>query len=193
MGLREAGPKQLAIVGKPQLPREIWEALKAAGVQSAHGDPVNAVRSALKRRASTHGDVFLVGDGKWGRKDWYTEEQLAVIKKSVGGMGGRDARAHSERTKAGMNVARKRGAKPGAPRTFTEEKVIELRRLLADGVRVQHACEKIGISGALYYVYRNRIRVWKEGEHWPPPEPTEEELARVEAEAAPNRQLRVIK
>ena len=79
LGLREAGPKQLAIAGKPQLPREIWEALKATGFQTAHGDPVSATRSAMNRRAATHGDVFQVGEGKFGRKEWYSEEERHCV------------------------------------------------------------------------------------------------------------------
>ena len=75
----------------------------------------SAVRTALKRRMNTHGDVLLVGDGKWARKDFYSEEELVEIKKSVGGMGGRDRAAHSELTKTGMIVARKRGVGSAGP------------------------------------------------------------------------------
>lgn len=125
MGLQLAAPKQLQIAGVPQAPREIWDALAAAGFQSAHQDPPSAVRNALKRRMNTHGDVFIVGEGKWARKDFYTEEQLVEIKKSVGGMGGRDRVEHSESTKAGMIVARQRGAFIGKPKWFTEEREAE--------------------------------------------------------------------
>ena len=106
----------------PQAPREIWAALAAAGFQSSHNDPPSAVRNALKRRMKTHDDVFVVGDGKWARKDFYTEEQLVEIRKSVGGMGGRDRVEHTESTKAGMIVARQRGARIGQPKWFTEER-----------------------------------------------------------------------
>ena len=125
LGLQLAAPKQLQIAGAPQAPREIWAALAAAGFQSAHNDPPSAVRNALKRRMKTHDDVFVVGDGKWARKDFYTEEQLVEIKKSVGGMGGRDRVEHSESTKAGMIVARQRGARIGQPKWFTEEREAE--------------------------------------------------------------------
>lgn len=70
LGMREACPKQLSLAAKPQNPREIWEALKAEGYKTAHSDPVHAVNDALRRRAKTHGDVLLVGNGKWGRKEW---------------------------------------------------------------------------------------------------------------------------
>lgn len=136
LGLQLAAPKQLQIAGVPQAPREIWAALAAAGFKSAHNDPPSAVRNALKRRMKTHGDVFVVGDGKWARKDFYTEEELVEIKKSVGGMGGRDRVEHSESTKAGMIVARKRGARIGQPKWFTEERETEFVRRFKAGKSV---------------------------------------------------------
>jgi hypothetical protein len=151
LGLREAGPKQLTIAGKPQLPREIWEALKAAGFQTAHGDPVSAMRSAMNRREATHGDVFLVGEGKWGRKEWYSEEELLLIKKSVGGMGGRDRAAHSDRTINGMLVARARGAKPGQPTKLPPEKIIELERMISEGKKVSEVARHFDIQPQTIY------------------------------------------
>lgn len=151
LGLREAGPKQLAIAGKPQLPREIWEALKATGFQTAHGDPVSATRSAMNRRAATHGDVFQVGEGKFGRKEWYSEEELVLIKKSVGGMGGRDRAQHSDRTIKGMLVARARGAKPGQPTKLPPDKIVELERMIADGKRVSEVARHFDIQPQTIY------------------------------------------
>jgi hypothetical protein len=136
LGLQLAAPKQLQIAGVPQAPREIWDALAAAGFRSAHMDPPSAVRNALKRRMNTHGDVLLVGDGKWARKDFYTEEQLVEIKKSVGGMGRRDRADHIESTKAGMIVARQRGARLGAPKWFTPEREAEFVRRFKAGETV---------------------------------------------------------
>ena len=78
LGLKEACPKLLSLIVSrtPQTAREIWEQLKAEGWTSAHHDPVHAVHDALRRRAKTHGDVLLVGGGKWGKTEWYTEAQL---------------------------------------------------------------------------------------------------------------------
>lgn len=157
LGLREAAPKQLAIVGEPQLPREIWDALSATGFQTAHGDPVGAVHSALRRRAKTHNDVLMVGGGKWGRKDWYTEAQLDEIQKSVGGMGGRDRAAHSERTVMGMKLARQRGAKPGQPTKLTDDVRDAIERGIANGERIPHIAEKLGLA-------ESTIRKWYKGE-----------------------------
>lgn len=139
MGLRQAVNHQLTLVPKKhtQSPKEIWAALEAAGFTSAHSDPVSAVHSALRRRAKTHPDVFLVGAGKWGLKSWYVEEELDEIHKSVGGMGGRDAAEHSERTKAGMRVAMtQRGVCLGKPKWFTEEREAEFVRRFQAGETV---------------------------------------------------------
>ena len=151
LGLREACPKQLSLATKPQYPREIWEALKAEGYKTAHSDPVHAVNDALRRRAKTHGDVLLVGDGKWGRKDWYTEEQLEEIQKSIGGMGGRDRAAHSERTKSGMIVAMERGAKPGHPKKLTPEIIQEVEKMVVDGYSVHDIAAHFEVSAGTIY------------------------------------------
>jgi hypothetical protein len=44
-------------------------------------------------------------------------------------------------------------------------------------------------------MYRNRMRIWKEGTLWPPPEPTREELAQLELQEAQSQltRLRVVK
>src|SRR5262245_36099251 len=77
IGLKEACPKLRSLVGgKTALsPGEIWEQLKAEGWTSAHNNPLHSVNDALRRRAKTHGDVLLVGSGKWGRTDWYSEAE----------------------------------------------------------------------------------------------------------------------
>ncbi len=159
LGFREASPKQLAIVGKPQTVNEIWEALKAAGYQTAHNNPPNAVHTALRRREKTHHDVLVVGEGKWGRTEWYSEAQLDEIKKSVGGMGGRDRAAHVERTKAGMQRALERGAKPGAPPLITPEKLEEARQLIMAGVSVPEIAERFGVSKQALYNRWNRAEL----------------------------------
>jgi Helix-turn-helix domain of resolvase len=147
LGLREACPRQLEMIRKPQLPREIWEVLQSVGYQTAHGDPAGAVHSALRRRAKTHGDVLLVGEGKWGLKSWYTEDDLEEIKKSVGGMGGRDSAAHSERTKVGMIVAR--------PTKLPPEKIVELERMISEGKKVSEIARHFNIEPqTIYYRYR---------------------------------------
>ena len=159
LGLKEAAPRQLQLYGNPQTPREIWEVLHSTGYQTAHGDPVSAVRSALRRRAKTHGDVLLVGEGKWGRKEWYSEEQLEEIQKSVGGMGGRDRASHSAATTRGMLVARARGARLGAQKKLSEEKLAEVEEMIRAGNPLYKVAKAFGVTPATIYnnIPRERI------------------------------------
>ena len=151
MGLKEACPKLLLLFGEktgkiPQSPREIWEQLKAEGWTSNHHDPVHSVNDVMRRRAKTHGDVLLVSSGKWGRTDWYSEDELEVIRK--GGMGGRDKGEHIERTKAGMATARRRGARLGAVKKLTAEQANQLLDLVRSGMTKDKIAKQLGISTA---------------------------------------------
>jgi DNA-binding CsgD family transcriptional regulator len=140
MGLKEACPKLLSLVGKPpKTAKEIWDALEAEGWESNHSNPVHSVNDALRRRAKTHGDVLLVGAGKWGKPEWYSDAELEEIRKSIGGMGGRDRGDHIERTKAGMATAKRRGARLGATRKLSDEQ----GRQIVDRVRAGATKEKI--------------------------------------------------
>jgi hypothetical protein len=156
LGMREACPKVLLLTGKPMTPREIWETLKSAGYQSAHADPAHAVNDAMRRRARTHEDVLLVGAGQWGRKEWYTEAQLQDIKKSVGGMGGRDRAAHSEMTKRGMVVARTRGVRLGKELFFTPEREAEFERRFKAGETVAEIAKSWGKTTTIIRVRYKR-------------------------------------
>ena len=59
--------------------------------------------------------------------------------------------------------------------------VVRFKQLRAEGKNIGQACKAVGISRPLFHIYRNRIKVWKEGTVWPPPEPSREELARAGA------------
>ena len=106
------------------------------------------MHEALRRRAKTHGDILIVGGGKWGRVDWYTEAELNEIKKSVGGMGGRDKGAHSERTRAGMLVAKDRGVRLGATKKLSAEKTNGLLEAVRAGMTVAQISKEFKISTA---------------------------------------------
>jgi hypothetical protein len=161
MGLKEACPKLLRIIGEkagkaPQTPREIWEQLKAEGWTSNHNDPVHSVNDALRRRAKTHGDVLIVGSGKWGLTDWYSDAELAEIKKCAGGMGGRDRGEHIERTKAGMATAKLRGARLGPERKLSAEQTAQLLDMVRSGARRPKIAEQFGITTASVNNYAKR-------------------------------------
>jgi hypothetical protein len=150
LGLKEACAKLLSLVPEKQAQtaREIWEQLKAEGWTSNHHDPVHSVNDALRRRAKTHGDVLLVGAGKWGKPSWYDDAELEEIRKSMGGMGGRDRGDHVERTKAGMATAKRRGAKLGAAKKLSTEKTNELLDAVRSGNTVAKIAKQFGISTA---------------------------------------------
>jgi hypothetical protein len=169
LSLPDAAYKQLQIVNGPQTPTEIWAGLDAAGFTSAHSAPVNAVVNALKKRSKRHGDVLLVGKGKWDLKSRYTERELADIEKSRGGMAGRDPAAHREKTSAGMLAARSRGVHVGKPFKLTADIVSKFKELVASGMSVRDACKGAGFSYGTYHNYRSQIDAWSEGQSWPPP------------------------
>jgi hypothetical protein len=151
LGLKEVCPKLLSLAGNagnktPQTPREIWEQLKADGFILNHHDPVHAVNDALRRRAKTHGDVLLVGGGKWGKTEWYSEAQLEEIRKSMGGMGGRDRGDHIERTKAGMMTAKWRGARLGAEKKLSAEQITQIEEMVRAGAKIHEIAKRFEVS-----------------------------------------------
>jgi hypothetical protein len=150
IGLKEACAKLLSLVPEKQAmtAREIWEQLKAEGWTSNHSNPAHSVNDALRRRANTHGDVLLVGAGKWGKPSWYNDDELEEIRKSMGGMGGRDRGEHIERTKAGMATARRRGARLGATKKLSAEKTNELLDAVRAGLTIAELSKQFGISTA---------------------------------------------
>jgi DNA invertase Pin-like site-specific DNA recombinase len=51
-----------------------------------------------------------------------------------------------ERTRAGLNAARKRGRVGGRPRRMTDDKVRAAKKLLADGTPVKEVASSLGVS-----------------------------------------------
>lgn len=66
----------------------------------------------------------------------------------------------AERTRAGMAVAKGRGARFGRP-TFREivsdEMILEFRRLVADGMTIKEALPKVGIKRPTYFKHKDFI------------------------------------
>ena len=164
MGLGEACVKCILLAGTSLAPRDIWATLESAGFQSAHDDPISAVARVLPRRAKTHGDVLLVGKGRWNLKAQYNEQDLVAIKKGLGGMAGRDHAKHVEKTKQGMNIARARGAKLGQPYKLTESLAREIKRLMADGKRIREVSDAVGLSYSTIRNYWPIVEAWQEGD-----------------------------
>ena len=155
MAFPEATAKQIELAGEPQLPREIWPVLDAAGFVTNSKEPLNAVFWALKRRAEKRGDVILVGEGRWGLTRWYTPAEIKHIVETRGKMAGRDREMHIRKTKIGVENLRANGVKIGAPAKMTAEKVAEARELLLNGMSVAAVAEKLGVSKpSVYFFFR---------------------------------------
>ncbi|MFM9846629.1 MAG: hypothetical protein ACKVP3_05660 [Hyphomicrobiaceae bacterium] len=183
LGLREACPKRLRLLPPKteQTAREIWDALALEGFQTAHKNPVHAVNDAMRRRAKTHNDVLLVGAGKWGLKSWYSEAELEQIRKSVGGMGGRDKVAHSAATTKGMLVAVSRGVRLGAASKLTPQQSDQLIEAARSGHSKEELAKQFGISTASVTNYVKRLgynsvrELRREGRKLQAPDSTEED------------------
>jgi len=158
MPLPEAAAKQLSLsAGKqPQLPKQIWAGLKASGVVITSKSPNNAVLTALHRRARTHGDVALVGNGYWAMTEWYNALELAQLKKRVGGMGGRDREEHVRRTKEGIANLMAKGGRYGAVVKITPEVIERLRAHMAAGYTAKEASAMEKISAQSFYLLKGR-------------------------------------
>ena len=174
--------------------KEIWAALEKAGVKVVSGHPTRAVSEALRKRVHRRNEVFKAGN-RWGATKNFSHTYIKRVTKRHAGMGGRSPEEHGASTSEGIERRRAAGLRVGAPRKFDAAMVARFRRLRAEGMNIGAACKAVGISRPLFQLYRNRIKVWKEGTLWPPPEPTREELALAELEEAQSQpsHLRVVK
>lgn len=162
MSLPDAAYKQLQIVDGPQSPTEVWDGLRNAGFETAHKDPVHATMNALMKRARRHGDVLLVGKGKWDLKSRYSEAELAALEENLGGMAGRDHAAHREQTKIGMQRARARGVRLGAEQKIDLERAAELFREGKTPKDVREFFNLRSISTVYRYFKKDRVRELQE-------------------------------
>jgi hypothetical protein len=143
--------KLLDDTGAPLSPREMSAILAAEGFPSTHEDPVKSVGWALKKRAEKVGDVLLIGMGKWGLRKWYSEDELELFRRGIGGMGGRDRAAHSARTKAGMAALRANGVPLGRTEKMTPEVMDTIERMLLAQRKVADVAAELGVSKASIY------------------------------------------
>jgi hypothetical protein len=192
--LKDAIVAHIDRVGRPQSPSEIWESLSQQGVEPLSDDPVKAVSWAL-RKLKMKGEVVMLSFGQWDLRKRYGNTKLKEIAKLSAGRGGQTRATHSKRTKAGIERHIAAGGRIGAPRKFNAEMAAEMKRLLGQQMSKSAVCASLGVSVQTYYNNRDLLKVWKEGEPWPPRRPTKEQLAAAELE--PQRdtqaQLRVVK
>jgi hypothetical protein len=191
MSLAEAAVEHLKGFNKPISTGKICAVLEDAGYEFASGHPTRALGEALRKRASHHNDVFLVGNGLWAYTHNFTPLRIKKLTKKLGGMGGRSADDHAERTKDGIARASAKGIKVGAKLKFTAEKVVEFRRIIDGGSTIGAACKAVGITATTYQNYKSRMELWKEGEPWPPSQKSA--ISDIESTRDARPALRVVK
>lgn len=70
MELVQAAVKYLSIVGKSQTNKQILEGLTKGGYKTASANPVDTVRSVLKRASERPGTFIVQDDAGWALKEW---------------------------------------------------------------------------------------------------------------------------
>jgi len=153
--LPEIVAKVLGTQTEPRVPREIW-ALIDGKFPTTSRDPIHGVQWALQRRSKSHGDVMLIGEGKWGMSDWYTEEERKKITASLGPMSGRDRANHIAKTTNAAMVMKARGVRMGAPKKMTPEIISKLRQLIENGLSVAEASKEVGIKASTFYAHSSK-------------------------------------
>jgi hypothetical protein len=144
--------KLLDDTGAPLSPREMSAILEAEGFPTTHEDPVKSAGWALKKRSEKVGDVLLIGRGKWGLRKWYSEDELELFRRGIGGMGGRDRADHSSKTKAGMAALRANGVVLGRRADkMTPEAMDKIERMILDQKKVADIAVEMGVSKASIY------------------------------------------
>ncbi len=174
MGLAEASAAQLAEnKGLELTVKQLWAAMSAAGFTIVSERPEAAVNWALRKREAKHGDVILIGDGKWGLAKWYSPAQIKRFKEARTNASGRNHLEHVEKTKAGIaNAMSSRLTKWGRRPSVKPEQMAKAYYARKGG----KATSKLGMARAgelvyptfLYYWQNFEMENWKPGDQLPP-------------------------
>jgi transposase-like protein len=140
--------KCLSLTGRQVLTvKKIWKILSDAGVKILSDTPESALGWALRKRERKFGDVILVGNGEWGLTEWYSADEVERMRASRNNASGRNREEHSERTKAGMNLAwSERGVRIGAKRKMTPEKMEQAKELLSQGMTIKEVAKALDVA-----------------------------------------------
>lgn len=174
MGLGEAAAKQLSESDRIELTaKQIWAAISAAGFSILSERPEQAVSWALRKRETKERDVILVGDGKWGMVNWYSQARLKELRASRNNASGRNHAEHVEKTKAGIaNAKRTRLVHWGRKRSITGEQMAKAYYAIQAGAKSKlQAAKAAGMvwpTFAWYWRY-HEMEKWKPGDPFPPP------------------------
>lgn len=166
--LAKAAIVQLESANCPLAARDLEIALVRIGAKFAIPDPLRAINVAL--RAHGHPDVILVGFGKWALRKWYPSDEIEELEKKWGGLGGRSADTHAERTREAVRKKIARGEAWGKRRTITGDRFEKVYVALRKGMSKNRAVREADISLPTLYWYWRRFKMedWQPGLPWPP-------------------------
>ena len=109
--------------------------------------PYKPIYDRLLRREQLVGDVFRTGPGRWNLAEWYTLEEAARLKQQHV----KANEEHIERTKRGIEEAKLRGRRIGAPLIVTGEVKAQILRLLAEGKGVYEIASSLNLTPQAIY------------------------------------------
>jgi hypothetical protein len=162
----------------PMSQADLNRALVERNVISEQSESANSsLAKALSRRAQQTGDVLRVDRGKWDLASRYTKEQIIGMVTALGSSQDVATALQRERTKAGLERARRRGKKIGAKLKLNKEQAAEFKRMLEMGCGRTAVCSALNLTAASYYNYRKRLKNWNPEDPWPPKEEDDEQEA----------------
>lgn len=160
-GLPETATAFVKNAGVPMGNVAITDTLTKAGYPFHQKDRENAVETALRRRSNSEGDVVRVAAGTWGMKEWYSEEELRQFANSLGGVPGRDAQAHLEKTRQAVQAHKARGVRFGTRPMLDDEGMAKVREKIASGTSPKEIAASLGVSIVTIHRW---IKKWTEAE-----------------------------
>ena len=185
LGLEQACAKVVAESDQIELTgKQIWSVLSAAGYSLLSERPEQSVSWALRKRERKVGDVILVGDGKWGMVNWYSQARLKELRASRNNASTRNHVEHVAKTKAGIaNAKQNRLGHWGRKRSVTGEQMAKAYEAIQNGASKLAASKAAGIAHPTFAWY------WKafEMENWRPDLPFPPARRAVENAKAPKK------
>jgi hypothetical protein len=154
MGQPGAVTLLLQMEGRNLTTVEVTSGLQQHGFEFATKDPVRAVDWALKRAAEA-GHVIKIDRGLWVASPNANPAAL-------------ETNARSSRTRAGLEVARRRGVRLGTPPKITEDHRRLAVSLFEQGETINQIARRCGVTAT---GLGKRIKEWREDGRFPPPRP----------------------
>lgn len=174
MGLAEALTRQLADSDRVEkTAKQLWAAISAVGFHVTSKNPEGAANWALRKREKEKGDVFLVGNGKWGMTAWYSPGQVQRFRAARNNTSGRNHDEHVENTKRGIaNAMKSRLSYWGPKRKITGDQMALAFAAYQAGAKSKLACAKAGKMAwptFAFYWQLFEMEKWRPGAEFPPP------------------------